>query len=69
VAVNGSESGCSGEAEVCLAGDMLIHIGIPVLLRQTKINEIHHIRPHPNAHDNVAGFEITVNEIAGVNVL
>jgi hypothetical protein len=30
---------------------------------------MHHVGLHPSAHDNVTGFEITVNEVARVNVL
>jgi hypothetical protein len=69
VAVNQSKSGRSGEAEACFGGDVLIGDGISVLLRKAKINEIHDVGMHPKAHGNVAGFEITMNVIARVNVL
>jgi hypothetical protein len=69
MAVNGSERHRSGEAEVCPGGDVLIGTGISVLLQKTEIDEIYHSGMHPNAHENVGGFEITVNVVARVNVL
>ena len=69
MAVNGGESSRSSETKVCATGDMLIRIGIPVLLRKTKINKVCHRGLGPNAHENVAGFEIPVDEVTRMNVL
>jgi hypothetical protein len=44
-------------------------LGIPVLLGQTKIDNIDLIAALANAHEEVVGLDVTVNERLGVNVL
>lgn len=44
-------------------------IGVPEFLRQPKIDEVHDIGLVADAYDDVAGFEVTVNNVARMDVL
>lgn len=48
---------------------VLVGFGIPELLREAKINKVHSLGLGPNAHNKIAGFEITMDRIARVNEL
>jgi|SRR5712671_2908212 len=62
-------SGSSGQILVLAIGDMKMGLGIPVLLRKTKVNDIDLIAALANTHEEVVGFDVTMDEIAGMDVL
>ena len=41
---------------------------MPELPRQAKVDNVHNVAMLPNTHNNVAWFEITVDEVSGVDV-
>ena len=49
--------------------DMKVRLGIPILLRQPKINHIHLISPLADAHQEVIRLDIAVDETLGMDVL
>ena len=44
-------------------------IGIPKLLRESEIDDVNQVCMLASAHDNIAGFEVTVNEVARMDIL
>ena len=44
-------------------------LGVTVLLSQTKVNDVDLVAALANAHEEVVGLNITVNERLGVDVL
>jgi hypothetical protein len=59
----------SYEAKTFVVRDVHMCIGVPKLLRQSKINEVYQVRLIADTHNDVAWFEVAVNEVAGMNVL
>jgi hypothetical protein len=41
---------------------------MPELLRQAVVDDVHNTGMLPDTHNDVAGFEITVDEVLGVDV-
>jgi hypothetical protein len=44
-------------------------IGIPKFFRQPKIDEVYNVGVPSDTHDDIARFEIAVNEVARMDVL
>ena len=49
--------------------DVQVGLGVPVLLRETKINDVNLVTTLPNAHEEVVGLDVAVDEVARVDVL
>ncbi len=49
--------------------NMCTCIGIPKLLRESKINDVNQVCMLASTNDNVAGFEVTVDEVARMDIL
>jgi hypothetical protein len=60
----------SGTSQVLVlpVGDMQVSLGVSVLLGQTEINDIDLIASFPNAHEEIVGFDISVDKVSRVNV-
>jgi hypothetical protein len=69
VTINGCEISGSYKAKTIVVWNMYACLGIPELLRQPKINEVHHVGLLADAHNDVGRFEITVNEVARMDIL
>jgi hypothetical protein len=69
VTINGCEGSRSREANITVEWDVRACIGVPIFLRQSKINQIYQVRLIADAHYDVAWFEVAVNVVAGMNVL
>jgi len=67
--MNGCEDSRSCKARSLCIRDVLVCIGIPELLCQTEIDEVHYMGMPANTHDNVAWLNIVVEEFARVDVL
>jgi hypothetical protein len=60
--VDGGVTGSASQVLVLPIGDMKVGLGITVLLCQTKVNDINLIPTLTNAHEEVIGLDITVDE-------
>ena len=67
--INRSVSGRTSQILVFPVGDVQVSSGISVLLGKAKINHIHLRASSSNSHQEVVGFDITVDEASGVDVL
>lgn len=57
------------EVLVLSIGDMLVGAGIPVLLGQTKVNDVDQVAFLSQPHEEVIWLHISMNEILRMNVL
>jgi hypothetical protein len=48
-----------------------MHLGrwIVILFRQAEIDDIDLVPPFPDAHEEIVGLDVPVEDVAGVNVL
>ena len=67
--VDGSISCSSGQVLVLTVWDMEVRLWVTVLLGQPEINHVDLIAPLANAHQEVVGLDVTVDEALGVDVL
>jgi hypothetical protein len=66
--VDGRISGSSGQVLVLAIGDMKMGLGIPVLLRKTKVNDIDLVAALADTHEEIVRLDVTMDEIAGMDV-
>ena len=59
----------SNEAKTFFEWDVQVCIGILVFFRQPKIDDVYNMGAPSNTHNNIARFEITVNEVVRMDVL
>ena len=59
----------TGQVLVLAIRDVEVCLRVPVLLRQTKVNDIDLIAPLANAHQKVVRLDVAVDEALGMNVL
>jgi hypothetical protein len=62
VGVDGSITGSASQALVLLIRDVEVGLRVTVLLGQTEINDIDLVSTLANAHEEVVGFDITMDE-------
>ena len=58
----------SSQVFVLPVQDMKVHLWVPEFLCKTEINDIDFIAMFANAHEEVVGLDVSVNEVFGVNV-
>jgi uncharacterized protein YlxP (DUF503 family) len=59
----------SNETKTLVEWNVQVCIGIPKFFRQPKIDEVYNVGALSDTHDDVARFEIAVNEVARMDVL
>ena len=69
VGVDGGITGSTGQVLVLPIRDVEMGLGVTVLLGQTKINDIDLVSTLADAHEEIVGLDITVDEGLGVDVL
>jgi hypothetical protein len=62
--VDGGIAGGSSQVLVFSVGDMEMGLGISVLLRETKVNDVDLVTALADTHQEVVGLDITMDEIA-----
>lgn len=69
VCVDGCVSGRAGQVLVLPVWDVDMGLGVPVFFRQSKVNDIDLIRPLAQAHQEVVGLDIPVDEALRMDIL
>jgi len=69
VGVDGSITGGARKVLVLTVWDVEVCLGVPVLLGQTEVDDVDLVTSLSNAHEEVVGLDIAVNEALGVDVL
>jgi hypothetical protein len=69
VGVDGSITSSSGKVLVLSVRDVEVSLGVSVLLSKTEIDHVHLVSTLANAHEEVVGLDITVDERLGMDVL
>jgi hypothetical protein len=67
----GVDTGITGSASqvlVLTVGDVEVSLGVTVLLGQTKVNDVHLVSTLADAHEEVVGLDVSVDERLGVDV-
>jgi hypothetical protein len=59
----------SSTSQVLVLPDVQVSLWVTRLLCETEIDDVHLITTFPDAHQKIVRFDITVNEIAEVDVL
>jgi hypothetical protein len=67
VRVDGSLAGGASEILVFSVGDVLLRLGVPVLLRQTKVNDVDLVGLLAQSDEEIVWLYVTVNEVLGVH--
>lgn len=69
VGVDTGVTGSSGKVLVLTVGDVEVSLGVTVFLGKTKVNYVDLVSTLANAHQEVVGLDITVDEGFGMDVL
>jgi hypothetical protein len=69
VGVDGGITGCAGQVLVLPVRDVEVGLRVTVLLGQTEIDNVDLVTTLADAHEEVVGLDITVDEGLGVDVL
>ena len=69
VSVDGGVAGGTSQVLVLSVRDVEVRLGIAVLLGQTKVDDIDLVAALANAHKEVVGLDVAVDEGLGVDVL
>ena len=69
VGVDGGVAGSASQVLVFPVGDVLVGAGVPVLLGQAEVNDVHQVALLPQPHEEVVGLDVPVYEVLGVDVL
>jgi hypothetical protein len=69
MSVDGSITSSTGQVLVLPVRDMEVGLWVTVFLGQSKIDNIDLVTTLSDAHEEVVGFDITVDEGLGVDVL
>lgn len=61
----------SGTSQVLVlpVGDVQMGLRVPVLLGKTEIDNVHLVTTLADAHEEVVGLDVTVDEVPGVDIL
>lgn len=65
--VDGSLAGGASEILVFSVGDVLLRLGVPVLLRQTKVNDVDLVGLLAQSDEEIIRLYVTVNEVLSVH--
>ena len=66
--VDGSIASRAGQVLVLAVGNVEVRLRVPILLGQTKVDNVDLIPSLANAHQEVVGLDITMDEGLGVDV-
>lgn len=69
VGVDGGVAGGAGEVLVLAVGNVLVGAGVAVLLGQAEVDDVDQVALLAQAHQEVVGFHVSVDEVLGVDVL
>jgi hypothetical protein len=69
MSIDRSISGGTGQVLVLSVRDVEVGFGISVLLGQTEVDDVYLISTLSNAHQEVVGLDITMDERLRVNIL
>jgi hypothetical protein len=69
VGVDGGVTSGTGQVLVLSVRDVEVGLGVPVLLGETEVNHVDLVAPLADAHEEVVGLDVTVDEALGVDVL
>jgi hypothetical protein len=69
VSIDGRITGGTGQVLVLAVGDVQVGLGITIFLGQTEVDDVHLISTLANAHQEVVGLDVTVDEVARVDIL
>lgn len=69
VSVDGGIAGSAGKVLVLSVRDVEMGLGVAVFLGQAKVNDIDLVASLPDAHEEVVGLDIAVDEGLGMDVL
>lgn len=67
--VDRSVTSCSSQVLVLAVWDVQVGLGIAILLGKTEIDDVDLIATLSNTHEEVVGFDVTMDEVARVDVL
>lgn len=67
--VDGGVTSGTRQVLVLTVGNVEVGLGVPVLLGQTEIDHVDLVASLANAHEEVVGLDVAVNEALGVDVL
>lgn len=66
--VNAGITGSTGQIFVLTVGNVEMGLGVSVFLGKTEVNDIDLIAPLANAHQEVVGLDITMDERLGMDI-
>ena len=69
VGVDGGVARSARQVLVLPVRNVKVRLRVPVLLGQTEIDDVDLVATLPNAHQEVVGLDVAVNEVARVDVL
>jgi len=69
MSVDGGVASGTSQVLVLSVGNVKVGLRVPVLLGKTEVDDIDLISALADSHQKVVGFDVTVNEVAGMNVL
>ena len=67
--VDGGVTSGTSQVLVLSVRDVEVGLGVPVLLGETEVNHVDLVAPLADAHEEVVGLDVTVDEALGVDVL
>jgi hypothetical protein len=68
MSVDRSVTSSSSQVLVLAVRDVKVSLGITVLLCETEIDNVDLVSTFTDTHEEVVGFDISVNEVSRVNV-
>ena len=69
VCVDGGVAGSARQVLVLAVGDVLVCAGVPILLGQSKVDDVDQVALLAQTHQEVVWLHISVDEVLGVDVL
>jgi hypothetical protein len=66
--INTGIASSSCQVLVLPVGNVQMALGVTVLLGKTKVDDVHLVATLADTHQEVIGFDITVNEVLGMDV-
>lgn len=67
--VDGSVSSRAGQVLVLSVGDVKVRLRVAVLLSETKVDDVDLVASFADAHEEIVGLDIAVDEVARMDVL
>ena len=67
--INRSKGNHSSKSMTMVVWNICVCIGIRKLLQESKIGDVNQVCMLASAYDNIAGFEVVVNEVARMDIL